>query len=320
LGAIQLDTQNRARKFTAEDLPLLGTIANLASLAVEKARMHEKALQAEKERRSSEIAKSVQLGLLPQMEPVLDGYCFYAHYSPAEAVGGDYYDFVPLPGGRLAIVVGDVSGKGVPGAILMAKLSSEVKFSLAAEANLANAVTKLNDQMIRGGLGHRFITLTAMVLDPIAHQITVVNAGHPKPKIYRDQHGTLTEILSDEIHGFPIGFEAGYRYRATYVVMDPGDTITLFTDGVTDARNRYGEMFGADRVDRYLVPDSSFPLDYTRPKLLGERLVTEIRRHVGNAPQYDDIAIVCFCRLEQERVTHTHFPRAWSGSLQIPPE
>jgi serine phosphatase RsbU (regulator of sigma subunit) len=298
IGAIQLDTQDRAKKFITDDLNLLTIVANLASVAVEKARMHESVLAREKEQKEIELARTVLLGFLPQTSPVVEGYEFYSHYSPAQTVGGDYYDFIPLPGGRVAVVLGDVAGKGVPAALLVAKLSSEVKFSLVTEPDLAKAVTLLNDQMIRGGLQDRFVTLAAMVLDPHTNQITVVNAGHMSPKLYRGADGALGEAITNDTTGLPLGVMPGFEYEAATLALEPGDTVTVFTDGVTDAMNPSGEVFGPDRVDQNLCPEEAAAAETGRPKRIGERLVAEVRRHANGRAQNDDIAVVCFGRLD----------------------
>ncbi|MBA4066493.1 MAG: hypothetical protein C0501_22850 [Isosphaera sp.] len=298
LGVIQVDTQDRTRRFGADDLSLLAIVANLAGVAVEKARLHEAALAREKEQKEIELARQVQLGFLPQTLPAVDGYEFFAHYSPAQTVGGDYYDFVPLPGGRTAVVLGDVAGKGVPAALLVAKLSSEVKFSLVTEPDPARAVGLLNDQMIRGGLQDRFVTLVVMVLDPAAHRVAVVNAGHPIPKVYRAAKGLLAEVAHDDDTGPPLGIEPGYRYVASTFALDPCDFVTVFTDGVTDGQDPGGKLYGLDRVERCLSPGDAVALGDARPKRVGEALVADIRRHAAGRAQFDDIAVVCFGRLE----------------------
>jgi serine phosphatase RsbU (regulator of sigma subunit) len=297
LGAIQLDTQDRAKKFGADDLNLLTIVANLASVALEKARWHEAALAREKEQKEIELARKVQLGFLPQTLPEVEGYEFYSHYSPAQTVGGDYYDFVSLPGGRVAVVLGDVAGKGVPAALLVAKLSSEVRFCLVTEPDLAKAVTLLNNQMIRGGLQDRFVTLSAITLDPVANRLTVVNAGHFSPKVHSAARGELIEAISNETTGLPLGVIPGFEYEAVVLPLEPGDTLTVFTDGVTDALNPGGEMFGLDRVEKFITPDEADPTS-GRPERTGERLVAAVRKHAAGRPQNDDIAVVCFGRLE----------------------
>jgi len=299
LGAIQIDTQDRVKKFVTDDLNLLTTVSNLASVAVEKARMHAAALENEKKQKEIELARTVQLGFLPQTLPAIAGYEFYSHYSPALTVGGDYYDFVPLPGGRLAVVLGDVAGKGVPAALLVAKLSSEVKFSFLTERNPAKAVSLLNDQMIRGGLQDRFVTLAALVLDPATHQVTVVNAGHINPLLYSACRGTLADAITTEQTGPPLGVLPEYDYEAVTVTLEPGDSLIVFTDGVTDAQNPAGVMFGAEGVLQALSPsDDALQADASRPRRLGERLVNTVRKHANGRAQPDDIAVVCFGRLE----------------------
>jgi serine phosphatase RsbU (regulator of sigma subunit)/pSer/pThr/pTyr-binding forkhead associated (FHA) protein len=298
IGAIQLDTQDRTKKFATDDLNLLSIVANLAGVAIEKARMHETVLSREREQQEIELARKVQLGFLPQTLPEVTGYEFYSHYSPAQTVGGDYYDFIMLPGGRVAVVLGDVAGKGVPAALLVAKLSSEVRFCLVTEPDPARAITRLNDQMFRAGLQDRFVTLSVLILDPTDHQVTVVNAGHLLPKLYQGGKGLLADAVEHDVTGLPLGVVAEYSYEARVVALQPGDTISVYTDGVTDALNANDQMFGSDEVERYLAPDDADLMEAGRPKRVGERLVNAVRKHAGGRPQNDDIAVVCFGRIE----------------------
>jgi sigma-B regulation protein RsbU (phosphoserine phosphatase) len=300
LGAIQLDTQDKAKKFVTDDLSLLAIVANLAGVAIDKARMHESVLAREREQQEIELARKVQLGFLPQTLPEVAGYEFYSHYSPAQTVGGDYYDFVSLPGGRVAVVLGDVAGKGVAAALLVAKLSSEVRFCLVTEPDPARAISNLNDQMMRTGLQDRFVTLSVLVLDPIAHQLTVVNAGHLLPKLYRSDLGVLSDAVEPDTTGLPLGVVPEYSYESRTVALNPGDTVSVYTDGVTDALNALDQMFGSDEVERYLAPEDPKLADAGRPKRVGERLVNAVRKHAGGRPQNDDIAVVCFGRLQAD--------------------
>jgi serine phosphatase RsbU (regulator of sigma subunit) len=297
LGALQLDTQDRSKKFTVDDLNLLTIVANLAAVSVEKAKLHENMLVREKERKEIELARAVQLGFLPQAFPEVAGYEFYSHYSPAQSIGGDYYDYIQLPNDRLAVIVGDVAGKGVPAALLVAKLSSEARFCFLTEPDPAKAIGLLNDQMIRGGLGDRYVTLAAVVLDPVAHQLKVVNAGHMSPLVRIADNGDLVDAISIEATGTPLGIMPGYEYEMVSRDLAPGDTITIFTDGVTDAMAPNGALFGAEGVDRSLKADDGTGPDGRRPKRVGERLVQTVRRHASGRPQNDDIAVVCFGRL-----------------------
>ena len=320
IGALQLDTQDRTKKFGLDDLNLLTIVANLASLAIDMARMHERLLAREKDQKEIELARKVQLGFLPQTLPDVPEYEFYSHYSPAQTVGGDYYDFIALPGGRVAVVLGDVAGKGVSAALLVAKLSSEVRFCLLTMPTLAQAVSLLNEQMIRGGLQDRFVTLAIMVLDPVAHVVTVVNAGHMAPKWYRAATGELVDSISLEATGVPIGVEPGWVFEQVTLTLEVGDSVALFTDGVTDAMNPAGVMFSQEAVDRHLSPDdSALAGDAQRAKRLGERLVAAVRAHANGRAQNDDIAVVAFGRLDPAGGPNTTSNKAATSKHQKMP-
>ena len=314
LGAIQLDTQERSKKFKEEDLNLLAIVANLASVAIEKAKLHQTVLTREKERKEIELARTVQLGFLPQTVPEVEGYEFFSHYSPAQTVGGDYYDFIPLRDGRLAVVVADVAGKGVPAALLVAKLSSEVRFCLLTEPTLAKAVGCLNDAMIRGGLGDRFVTLAAAVLDPAKHEMTLVNAGHMAPRVFCGQRTELKEAISNEATGVPLGVLPGFEYESIAFPVEPGDVISIFTDGVTDAMSPNDGLFGEDGLVKYLLPDEHALAAPSNPKAIGDRLVGAVRRHASGRAQNDDIAVVCFGRLDIDRGPKTAVTKATAAT------
>ncbi len=297
LGAIQMDTQDRAKKFKEDDLNLLTIVANLAAVAVEKAKLHETVLNQAKERKEIELARAVQLGFLPQSFPEVPEYEFYSHYSPAQSIGGDYYDYIYLPGGLLGVVVGDVAGKGVPAALLVAKLSSEVRYCLLTENERNKAVQLLNDQMIRGGLGDRFVTLAATVLDPKNHTLTVVNAGHMSPRKYCAASGEISDVISNDATGLPLGVMPEFEYELVNFTLEPGDIVTIFTDGVTDAMSPSGELFGITGVDRCMNPGEDATGPALTPKKVGERLMQAVRRHANGRPQNDDIALISFGRL-----------------------
>jgi phosphoserine phosphatase RsbU/P len=296
LGVIQLDTQDASKKFRDLDLQMLSIVANLASTSIEKAQVHTQLISREKERKEIEVARKVQVGFLPKTYPDLPGYEFFAYYSPAQSVGGDYYDFITLPGGRVAVVLGDVAGKGVAAALLMAKLSAEVRFCVLTEADPAKAICLLNEQLIRGGIGDRFVTLAAIIIDPAQHQITFVNAGHINPKRHR-LSGELVEIITNKDSGLPLGLVTSYPYEAKTLMLEPGDTIMVYTDGVTDAEAPDGARFNEEGVAASVQMDSVQHIDL-RPGQIGDRVVRTVQRHANGTPQSDDIAFVCFGRIE----------------------
>jgi serine phosphatase RsbU (regulator of sigma subunit) len=307
LGALQLDTQDVTKKFKEDDLKLLTIVANLAAVSVEKAQVHAELLDREKERKEIEVARKVQIGFLPRTFPELPGYEFFAFYSPAQTVGGDYYDFITLPRGRVGVVLGDVAGKGVAAALLMAKLSAEVRYSMLTESDPAKAISLLNDQLIRGGIGDRFVTLAALVIDPAAHQATIVNAGHINP--VRVQCGAaLADVISNQESGLPLGLVPGYEYSAKTIPVDLGDTLMIFTDGVTDAESQDGTRFLQDGVRQALKPETVSPHE-SRPSAVGDRVIRAVQRHANGRAQSDDIALVCFGRTDSILTGSNLLPR-----------
>lgn len=289
-GVIQLDTQDRTKKFTQDDLKLLMGVAAQASVALENAKLHEDLLVRERLSRDLELAREVQRGFLPMSLPAIAGYEFFAHYESAQHVGGDYYDFIPLPQGKLAIMLGDVAGKGVPAALMMAKISSDARFSMLTEPTAAAAVVKLNDLMHQAGLTDRFVTLAVAVLDPTTHKVTFVNAGHPSPLICR-AGGAVEEATSIQVTGLPIGVMEGYAYESAEIALQPGESVLVFSDGVTDAMDVNNNQFTVKGIHNALQGPKH------APKEIGERLLKLVKQHAAGRSQHDDLTLVSFGRM-----------------------
>jgi serine phosphatase RsbU (regulator of sigma subunit)/pSer/pThr/pTyr-binding forkhead associated (FHA) protein len=290
LGVIQLDTQDRHKKFTPDDLKLLMAVASQAAVAVESAKMHQDLIARAGIDRDLQIAHKVQLSFLPKRPPELPGYEFAAHYQAALEVGGDYYDFIPLPGPRVAVMLGDVAGKGVSAALLMAKISSDARFSMLTEAGPAEAVIRLNALMQEAGMLDRFVTLAACVLDPSRHEVAIVNAGHLPPLVFRKETGRVEEGQEREMGGLPLGVAEDHPYQAQTITLEPGDFVLLFTDGVTEAKNRQDKQFQLEGVLNL------FRQDPCTPRAIADRLVSAVKQHALGCKQHDDITIAAFGR------------------------
>jgi serine phosphatase RsbU (regulator of sigma subunit) len=291
-GVVQLDTQDRAKKFTRPDLELLCGVANQASIALENARLHQAALAQELLKRDLQLAHEVQLSFLPQTLPTVPGYEFHAFYRAAYMVGGDYYDFIPLGDQRVAMTLGDVAGKGVPAALLMAKLSSDARFCFLREADPARVIGNLNDLMTaQCGRMDRFVTMASAVLDPASHTVTFVNAGHPSPLLYRRASGTFSECVPRRTAGLALGIMEGHRYDSCQVTLQPGDTILVFSDGIPDANNVREEPFTAAAILNALKGVQS-----PSPRTIIERLLKVVEQHAAGAKQNDDITMVALGR------------------------
>jgi sigma-B regulation protein RsbU (phosphoserine phosphatase) len=291
LGVIQLDTQDRFKKFSQDDLRLLMAVAAQAGVAIENARMHESLVDQAGVKRDLELATQVQKSFLPKKFPQVAGYEFYAHYESALEVGGDYYDFIPLPNNRLGIMIGDVAGKGVPAALLMAKVSSDARFCTLTEPSLAEAITKLNDQMQEAGQLDRFVTFGGCLLDLQQHALTVVSAGHQPPVVYRAATKSFEDGCTSDQAGLPLGIVEGIPYDFNTLTLGPGDCVTLFTDGVSESKNVQEKDFGMVGVYAALKPG---PMT---PKQMGVRLVEAVKRHATGRKPHDDLTVVTFGRV-----------------------
>jgi serine phosphatase RsbU (regulator of sigma subunit)/pSer/pThr/pTyr-binding forkhead associated (FHA) protein len=288
-GVVQIDTQERSKRFTQEDLKLLVAVAGQVAIAIENARLYQDTSLRDQMERDMALARQVQLSILPDQLPEQPGYEFFAHYASALEVGGDYYDFIRLPDRRLAVAIGDVVGKGMPAALLMAKLSSDARYCFLADAEPEAALGRLNNQLYSSSQQtDRFVTLAVAVLDPGAQTVTLVNAGHLTPLLYRRTAGTVEEALAWERGGWPIGIHRDTVYSSWKVQLQDGDGLIFFTDGVVEAEDKDGVEFRMKRVHEVL---RNGPFG---PKAMGERLVAAVKQHSLGCKQHDDITVVCF--------------------------
>jgi serine phosphatase RsbU (regulator of sigma subunit) len=236
----------------------------------------------------------VQRSFLPSELPVVPGYQFFAAYEPALSVGGDYYNFTPLPDGRLAVAVGDVAGKGVPAALLTVKLASDARLCLSTEVSPAAAVRQLNELLCPFTRPtDRFVTLGLAVLDPASHTVTLASAGHLSPLLLCGADGALSDAIPREVAGVPLGLNPGVEYSSCPVSLQPGDTLILFSDGVPDATSTTGERFRMPGLRAAILA----PGERTARRV-GERVMQALRQHsLGQSAPFDDITLVCFSRL-----------------------
>jgi phosphoserine phosphatase RsbU/P len=293
VGIMQIDTREGRGRFEQDDLDLLVAVASQISVAVQNAQLHKVMVKQREMEQELRFARQVMQSLLPEQPAEVPGYEFWAYYEPARHVGGDYYGCIPLrrdddTAARLAVAVGDVVGKGMPAALLTAKLSAEVGLSLREQAEPADVVRQLNRQFDTGGALDMFITFVLVVVDVHRHRLTVVSAGHPCPMIRRVD-GRLEEI-GKACSGLPLGIAPEYPYETAETTLEPGETVILYTDGVTDAMNAANERFGDARFKEAIL--SAHP----GATSVGEAVVKAMQHHVQDRAQFDDITLVCLAR------------------------
>jgi phosphoserine phosphatase RsbU/P len=288
-GIMQLYTQDQEKCFTREDLELLVAVCNQVGLALDNIRLHRETVEMERRLYDLKTAAEVQKSFLPLKLPTVSGYEFYTHYQPAREVGGDLYTFVPLPNNRLAVAIGDVAGKGMPAALLMARVISEIPYAVSSAADPVAAMTHLNGLLL-DSMTEQFVTFLLVLLDASDHQMTIVNAGHP-PLMMRRSDGAVEEYPHVDDTGIPLGVRADATYTACRVGIEPGDCAFLCTDGIVEAQNPGGQLFGMARIRAALATAQ------TSPKDAGGRVLEAVIRHSTHlGEQHDDITVVCLGR------------------------
>src|SRR5208337_2944692 len=297
VGVIQIDTHDENSRFEEDDLELMVAIAGPVSVAIENSRLHALAVKQADMEREAQDARAVQLALIPEKKPHFPGYEFWHFYEPARSVGGDYFDYRPIPKSeppfdqptdRWAIAIGDVSGKGMPAALLMARLSSEVRLLIQTELDPARVVDRLNRDLCASRTEERFITFLLVLLDGERHELRVVNAGHMGPMIRRSD-GRI-EAIGEEQSGPPLGIMEDQVYGAMITSINSGDVVLLYTDGVNEALDNEGRLFGIELLKQTLA---TAPTEVGK---VGESILNAVRHHVAGRTQSDDITLLCFGR------------------------
>jgi serine phosphatase RsbU (regulator of sigma subunit) len=253
----------------------------------------ENAYEAERRgvQKEFEIAQEVQMRLLPSQTPDYPRLEFGFFYQSALEVGGDYYDFVPFSPERMGIAVGDVSGKGLSAALLMASLQGLVRTNLAVrQGDVARLVTQVNDSLYKLTAGNRYATLFFAVIDVSDQTLQYVNAGHNPPLLFRNGTSpahSLSTAESLEDGGPPVGMFAQSQYQSEHVLLHDGDVLIAYTDGVTDALNLQQEEFGKERLSAIV----RLSLSLSAAEIC-KRIAERLQVFVAENPQWDDITLM----------------------------
>ena len=288
IGLLYVDNGAVIRQFSKEDLDLLTVMANVAAIRIEHARLAE-IEQAEKVMELELLqASEIQQSLLPAQAPVCSGYDLAGYNLPCQAVGGDYYDFLSYPDGRLGLALGDVAGKGLPAAIMMSSLQARVQMLVETSPDPARAVTALNRRVAERCPSGKFITFFFALLDPQTGLLAYSNAGHNYPLVIRS-NGEVEQLRQG---GLVLGIDPLREYGGEEIVLEPGDMLALYSDGVTEARQPSGEEFGERGLTDFLVERR-----VEQCSELVSGLVQHVREWCGRPSLHDDFTVVLLRRL-----------------------
>jgi sigma-B regulation protein RsbU (phosphoserine phosphatase) len=280
------DKENRAGgvdDFTAGDERILSLFGNQAAIALENARLHREAVEKERMEREVELAASIQKTILPVSLPAVPGLWLAGDNRPTRQVGGDYYDVFPFADGRTAFCVADVAGKGVPAALLVSTVHACLRILLdTGVADLPGFVARVHRHLLGFSSTRKFVTLFFAVYDPLRREVRYVNAGH-NPGV-RLANGEATLLPSS---GPPIGILPDAVYRESLVPLVPGDTLVLYSDGITEAVNGLDEEFGMDRLIALVKTGRDEP-----PEALSGRIFGAVSEFTRGVAQYDDQTVL----------------------------
>lgn len=288
LGMIYIDNPYE-RKFNKDDLQVLTTIASVAAIKVEQAQFLEEHLEKQRIEQELEVAATIQKRILPQEPPACEGLEIVGVNIPCHTVGGDYYDFVLQGQDHIGFCIADVSGKGIPAALLVSTLNATFR-AVIESPDLKDAVSRINKVIVRSTPSYNYITFFYGLFNKKTKSFLSINGGHNAPIIIKRSG----QVMRLEKGGFCLGMFERAEYEVEETFLEDGDIVCLYTDGVTEAANTAAEEFGEDRLINFLLEHRILSLDE-----LSKKLYREIENFVGDAPQHDDLTYVLF-RLDTE--------------------
>ena len=282
IGVLDLEHTRRGY-FTDDHRRTITTLAAQIAIAIENARLYEQiARQEQRLEREMTMARELQFRMLPQETPILKGAELAARYNPARAIGGDIYEFVPYTGGRMAVAIGDVSGKGAPAALYAALVGGILRSSAAGEPSAAEMLALVNTSLIERPIDAQFVSMIYAIWDDDERTLQVSNSGLPRPILC---HGGKPEVV--EATGLPLGFFETAEYEEFWLAMEPGDICVLFSDGIVDARNQNGDGFGRHRVEEIVASSCGG----SAGDIL-DAIFNAVIEHSEGVPTFDDQTVV----------------------------
>jgi serine phosphatase RsbU (regulator of sigma subunit) len=282
-GLVYADSPTTEATFTEEHLNILTTLASVASIRVENARLLEERFQRERMERELELATEIQQSFQPSAPPIMDGYEFQGISFSCYEIGGDYYDFIRRHDGKMLIALGDVSGKGTAAALLMSSLHAAIHGQVAAKSPLPEIIRSVNQYLSENTPANRFVTLFIAELDPADGTFRYINAGHNPPLIGR-KNGTVEQLDSG---GFPLGIMPLAEYEIGETRLNAGEALVVYSDGVSEAANLKGEEFGMERLSEVVQKHLSASASGLRDKV-----ESSLSMFTQTAPAGDDITLV----------------------------
>ncbi len=286
IGSLNLGEKKSGKAYNREDLDLLRAIASQGSVAIENARLFQENLEKQRMEEELNIARDLQMSMLPSVFPRIKGFDVAATSIPAREVGGDFYDFIEMGKDRLGLVVGDVTGKSVSGALVMAASRSVFRILSEERLTVGEIMIRANWRMKKDIKKGMFVALLYAVLNSNDRVLSFCSAGQTHPMLFSAETSKAV-LLETKGDNFPLGILEESDYQETQVVLKPGDRVIFYTDGIVEAMNEKKEIFGFDRLLDVLQNAGPISAD----ELLKD-ILSQVKHFTGNAPQHDDLTVI----------------------------
>jgi serine phosphatase RsbU (regulator of sigma subunit) len=280
---LYLENNLIAGAFTQERIQVLQLLSSQIAISIENARLYEQEKAFVRMQEEVRLASQIQQNLLPKTAPDIPGYEIAGTNIPAQMVGGDYFDFIPISEGRWAICIGDVSGKGLPASLLMANLQATLRGQTLLDAPPGECLHRSNKLLYQSTSPEKFATLFYGILDTRNQSLTFANAGHDNPFVMN--RGVQKSRL--KAGGIPLGMMEEFSFEHDVVAIAPGDTIVMYSDGIPEAMNEQEDFFGEEQLASLLAKHHAL----TTAGLM-EKIIEEVKTFTGTTPQSDDMTIV----------------------------
>jgi sigma-B regulation protein RsbU (phosphoserine phosphatase) len=283
LGFLALTDKVAGYRFSQEDISLLGTLSNQMVTALTNARLYVDSLERARLEEEVNMARQIQLDLLPSSPPKLELCEIAVHSTPSRTVGGDFYDFIPVSENRIGVVIADASGKGMPAALMIAQIQAIIRSEVNNGNEIGAIMTNLNNQVVSATSSEKYVTLFYGELDTCTGEFHYCNAGHNYPVLARSD-GSL-DLLKEG--GPVIGAFAGMPYQSAAVKINPADVLFLFTDGLSEAMDDAGNEYGEERIRQFIREKRTDKAGHIMNAIL-----EDVRTFDATYPPRDDTTII----------------------------
>ncbi len=287
IGLLTIFNKKTDTGFVNNDQRLLGIIAAQSAQIIENARLYQEEQAFQHLQEEMRLAYEIQVNLLPKSQPDIFGYQISGKSIPAKDVGGDYYDFIDIHEDKLAFCVADISGKGIPAAILMANVQASLRGQAKLNRSCKECVSFTNDILFHNTSPTKFATLFYAILNKKTNEITYCNAGHNEPFLYSSEN----KLSKLSVGGMIAGVMPSFPFEEETITFQKGELLILFSDGITEAMNSDEEEFSEKRLEEVIMNNRNEPSE----KLI-EVILKEVANFTGNSPQMDDMTLVVIKR------------------------